>query len=46
MFIPDDEAEFAKLVQWTDPPKDEVNGRDRSIRLLENLEERPALSLR
>ena len=43
MFIPDDETELAKLVWWTNPPKDEINGRHRSRWLLENLEERPAL---
>lgn len=43
MFIPDDETELARLVLWTNPPKDEIQGRHRSRWLLENLEERPAL---
>jgi hypothetical protein len=43
MFIPDDETELAKLVLWTNPPKEDVNGCHRSRWLLENLKERPAL---
>jgi len=43
MFIPTDENELAKLVLWTNPPKDDDKGRYRSRWLLESLEERPAL---